>query len=78
MYWDNGTGSGLAILANSIGVVNQFTTTGTVSAAALVDGQRYRFSVVSVNSIGDSVTATPLGIYAATVPDPPNAPVMIS
>lgn len=44
----------------------------------MVDGQRYRFSVVSVNSIGNSVTATPIGIVAATVPDPPNAPTMIS
>lgn len=44
----------------------------------MVDGQRYRFSVVAVNSIGDSVTAEPIGIYAATVPDPPDAPAMIS
>lgn len=43
IYWDQGQGSGLTLLTQGIGVVNTFTTVGTVDGATLVDGQRYKF-----------------------------------
>jgi len=44
----------------------------------LTAGVRYRFSVVSVNAVGYSVMSIPYGIYAASVPNAPSAPTMIS
>jgi hypothetical protein len=56
----------MTLLANSVGGPGlTWSTTGTVTPAALVDGQLYRFSVVAVNAIGPSAFTNNLGIYAA-------------
>lgn len=79
IMWDNGQGSGMSMLASSTsGPVTQWTTTGTVSAADLLDGVLYRFSVIAVNAIGAGSTSEVIGIYAAEVPDAPEAPTLVS
>ena len=52
VYSDNGLNSGMTLLAASVGVVSTWSTSGTISASALIDGGYYQFSVVAVNSIG--------------------------
>jgi titin len=81
IYWDNAQTSasyGIVLLKHSIGVQTEWSTVGTVTASALLDGYLYRFAVVAVNDIGDSVLSEIIEIHAATVPDAPNAPTLVS
>jgi hypothetical protein len=68
----------MTLLVGSIGVVSQWTTSGTISAQTLEDGRFYQFSVVAVNSIGSGPQSPVVGIYAASVPSAPNAPTLVS
>jgi hypothetical protein len=68
----------MTLLAGSVGLVNQWSTSGTISAQTLVDGTFYQFSVVAVNDIGPGSQSTVVGIYAASVPSAPNAPTLVS
>ena len=42
----------MTLLVGSIGLVNQWSSRGTISAQALVDGAFYQFTVAAINSIG--------------------------
>ena len=68
----------MTLLAASVGVVAQWSTSGTISAQAIVDGAYYQFSVVAVNDIAPGSQSAVIGIYAASVPSAPNAPTLVS
>lgn len=69
IYWDNGLGSSMSLVASTVGgPVLVWTTVGTISATAIQNGVYYRFSVVSVNAIGVSSNSAILGVYAAEAP----------
>jgi titin len=53
VYWDEGLGGALTLLANSVGgPVNEWSTQGVVTAQDLQDGVLYRFHIVARNAIG--------------------------
>jgi hypothetical protein len=78
IYWDNAVSYGFVLLKSNVGAVNTWSTAGTVTASALIDGYLYRFAVVAVNAIGQADMSEMVEIYAAQVPQQPNAPYMIS
>jgi hypothetical protein len=78
LYWDNAWGGSFTLLKSSVGTTTEFSTAGTVTASALLDGLTYRFKVVAVNAIGQSILSDSVSIYAADVPDAPNAPTLVS
>ena len=76
IYWNGGSGASYALLEASVGVVNQYSTSPTESD--LTDGNEYRFKIVAVNAVGDGAVSDAIAIYAATVPNAPAAPAMVS
>ena len=76
IYWNNGAGASYDLLEASIGVVNQYSTSPT--NADLTDGSEYRFKVVAVNAVGDGAVSDAIAIYAATVPNAPAPPTLVS
>jgi hypothetical protein len=57
-------------------VVTQYST--STSVADLTDGAEYRFKVAAENAVGDGAISDGVAIYAATVPNAPAAPTMVS
>jgi hypothetical protein len=76
VYWNQGSGGSFFILEDSIGIVNQYSTTTTL--ADLDDGVEYRFKVVAMNAVDYGAVSSQVAIYAATIPNAPAAPTMVS
>lgn len=68
VYWDNAVSYGFVLLKSNVGVINQWSTSGTVTASALIDGYLYRFAIVAVNAIGEAEMSEMVEIHAAQVP----------
>ena len=44
----------------------------------LTDGAEYRFKLVAFNAVGDGAISNQVAIVAATVPNTPDAPALLS
>ena len=59
--------------------VGASTFTATISGEGIISaGDPYKIKIVAKNRVGDSDDSTETTIYAATIPDPPNAPTRVS
>lgn len=76
VYWNAGSGSTFTVHKASIGVVNTYSTSPTT--ADLTDGSLYKFKVMAHNVVGSGLLSSSIDIYAATKPNPPAAPTMVS
>lgn len=76
VYWNAGSGSTFSLLEEDLGVISQYSTAPTT--ADLTDGAIYRFKVVALNAVGPGTVSDSVSIIAATVPDAPAAPTLLS
>lgn len=70
VYWDNGFESTFSFKAQVTGL--SYSTTDVVA------GSTYRIKVLATNDVGDSSLSPALAIMAASRPDAPALPTMIS
>lgn len=76
VYWNNGSGTANTIIQSNYAVATQYSTTEYV--ADLTDGAEYRFKLVAFNAVGDGAVSAQVAIVAATVPNTPAAPSLLS
>lgn len=70
MYWDNGL-SNFILLGTSSGFLSY-------TATSVTPGISYSFKVTAINDVGEGPLSDPVTIIAATVPDSPTIPTLVS
>ena len=78
VFWDSGQGNGEFVLKGSTGGYLTFSVPVFGDGVTLIPGRSYSFKVSAVNDVGEGEQSDALPVIAATVPDKPPNPTLVS
>ena len=76
VYWDSGLNNGVQVYAGNTDGYLTFAVTAVDDG--IVGGETYVFTVSAVNAIDEGPQSDPVSVIAATLPEQPAAPALVS
>lgn len=78
MFWDRGLGNNLFVYKGLTAGYLTFTVPLDTDADGLEAGRTYVFVVSAINGVGEGAQSNPVSVIAATKPDKPPTPTLVS